>query len=208
MRRFSHEAAGATIPPNTRPRQNLERDLSVPHPPWPRELTEAFVTWEPRSSRRYLGPATSLECSRLQDVVDRWPTSLMPTFAGDWAVSTNLSLVHARNTGPGCRLAIGVESDSHMPFIEEPARFDRVMRVFFGCDASRRATSCPVVGNQRASLARVPWLPRVSPWGSASQPSGPRTRHAVEISLEDCGSDGPNPPAGRPDRIAESSRPH
>ncbi len=102
--------------------------------PWPRELTEAFANmgirdlrddvWAQRLSHRW-------ECSRSGTVVDRLADIAVPTLlvVGRFDECSPEHMREMQGRIAGSRLEF-FESSSHMPFIEEPARFDRVMREF------------------------------------------------------------------------------
>lgn len=185
--------------------------------PWPRELTEAFANMGTEIFETMFGPSDFRIVGNVRDwdVVDRLADIAVPTLlvVGRFDECSPEHMREMQGRIAGSRLEF-FESSSHMPFIEEPARFDRVMREFLRLHdiCSRRATSCPSSATNRASLARVPeFMPGkgfhrgVSP---ANRP-GPRPTLATPWRSPRVARQwpDPNPPAGEPDRIAESGRP-
>ncbi|MCV7091468.1 proline iminopeptidase-family hydrolase [Mycobacterium interjectum] len=101
--------------------------------PWPRELEEAFRNMGTDVFETMFGPSDFhiVGTVRDWDVFDRLPEIALPTMvlAGrfDECVPEHAWEMHQRI--PGSRFELFEES-AHMPFIEEPDKFDAVMRDF------------------------------------------------------------------------------
>lgn len=101
--------------------------------PWPRELEEAFANMGTGIFETMFGPSDFhiVGTIRSWDVFDRLAEIALPTLilAGrfDECVPEHMWEMHQRI--PGSRFEL-FEASAHMPFIEEPARFDEVMRQF------------------------------------------------------------------------------
>ena len=101
--------------------------------PWPNELHEAFKNMGAEIFETMFGPSDFhiVGTIRSWDVLDRLPEIVLPTLvlAGrfDECVPEHMWKVHQRIDGSRFEL---FESSAHMPFIEEPHRFDQVMREF------------------------------------------------------------------------------
>ncbi len=101
--------------------------------PWPRELEEAFRNMGTDVFETMFGPSDFHIVGNIRDwdVFDRLGEITLPTMvlAGrhDECVPEHAWEMHQRI--PGSRFEL-FESSAHMPFIEEPDRFDRVMREF------------------------------------------------------------------------------
>ncbi len=109
--------------------------------PWPRELEDAFRGMGTEIFETMFGPSDFhiVGTIRNWDVFDRLAEIALPTLvvAGrfDECVPEHAWEMHQRIAGSRFEL---FESSAHMPFIEEPERFDRVMREFLrSIDASR-----------------------------------------------------------------------
>lgn len=101
--------------------------------PWPRELIEAFANMGNEIFETMFGPSDFhiVGTIRSWDVFDRLAEITLPTLvvAGrfDECVPEHMRGMHERIAGSRFEL---FESSAHMPFIEEPQRFDAVMRDF------------------------------------------------------------------------------
>ena len=101
--------------------------------PWPGELEDAFRTMGTEIFETMFGPSDFhiVGTIRNWDVFDRLPEISLPTLvvAGryDECVPEHAREMHQRITGSRFEL---FESSAHMPFIEEPEKFDQVMRGF------------------------------------------------------------------------------
>jgi proline-specific peptidase len=101
--------------------------------PWPDELEEAFRNMGAEIFGTMFGPSDFhiVGTVRSWDVFDRLAEIALPTLviAGrfDQCVPEHAREMHQRIDGSQFAL---FESSSHMPFIEEPDRFDQVMRDF------------------------------------------------------------------------------
>ncbi len=101
--------------------------------PWPRELEEAFRNMGTDVFETMFGPSDFhiVGTIRSWDVLERLGEIAIPTMvlAGrfDECVPEHAWEMHQRI--PGSRFEL-FESSAHMPFIEEPDKFDRVMRDF------------------------------------------------------------------------------
>ncbi|WP_042914657.1 proline-specific peptidase family protein [Mycobacterium canetti] len=101
--------------------------------PWPRELTEAFANMGTEIFETMFGPSDFRIVGNVRDwdVVDRLADIAVPTLlvVGRFDECSPEHMREMQGRIAGSRLEF-FESSSHMPFIEEPARFDRVMREF------------------------------------------------------------------------------
>lgn len=110
--------------------------------PWPPELSEAFANMGTDIFETMFGPSDFHIVGTIRDwdVFDRLPEITLPTLvlAGrfDECVPEHMWEMHQRIAGSRFEL---FESSAHMPFIEEPAKFDRVMRDFLRQHDSPRA---------------------------------------------------------------------
>ena len=101
--------------------------------PWPKELEDAFRNMGTEIFETMFGPSDFhiVGTIRSWDVFDRLAEISLPTLvvAGrfDECVPEHMWEMHQRI--PNSRFEL-FESSAHMPFIEEPARFDQVMRDF------------------------------------------------------------------------------
>jgi proline-specific peptidase len=101
--------------------------------PWPNELEEAFRGMGAQVFETMFGPSDFhiVGTIRNWEVFDRLAEIALPTLviAGkfDECAPEHMWEMHQRISGSRFEL---FESSSHMPFIEEPDRFDRVMREF------------------------------------------------------------------------------
>jgi proline-specific peptidase len=101
--------------------------------PWPRELQEAFIRMGTEIFETMFGPSDFHIVGNIRtwDVFDRLVEIALPTLvlAGrfDECAPEHMWEMHQRIGGSRFEL---FESSAHMPFIEEPARFDQVMRDF------------------------------------------------------------------------------
>ncbi|WP_369829898.1 proline iminopeptidase-family hydrolase [Mycobacterium sp. ACS4054] len=101
--------------------------------PWPAELLEAFANMGTDIFETMFGPSDFRIVGTVRDwdVFDRLAEITLPTLilAGrfDECVPEHMWEMHRRIAGSRYEL---FESTAHMPFIEEPDKFDRVMRDF------------------------------------------------------------------------------
>ncbi|EPQ78486.1 proline iminopeptidase-family hydrolase [Mycobacterium marinum] len=101
--------------------------------PWPAYLTEAFQNLGPEIFETMFGPSDFRIVGTIRDwdVVDRLAEIALPTLllAGkyDECSPEDMREMHQRIAGSRFEF---FECSAHMPFIEEPDRFDRVMRDF------------------------------------------------------------------------------
>jgi proline iminopeptidase len=101
--------------------------------PWPRELYEAFRDMGSEIFETMFGPSDFRIVGTIRDwdVVDRLAEIAVPTLllAGrfDECSPEHMREMHQRIAGSRFEF---FESSAHMPFIEEPDRFDQVMREF------------------------------------------------------------------------------
>ncbi|WP_374024376.1 proline iminopeptidase-family hydrolase [Mycobacterium sp. HNNTM2301] len=129
-----HEAAGTT---HTAEYQDAIRTWNETYlcrvRPWPPELLDAFANMGTDIFETMFGPSDFHIVGTIRDwdVFDRLPGITVPTLvlAGrfDECVPEHMWDMHQRIAGSRYEL---FESSAHMPFIEEPAKFDRVMRDF------------------------------------------------------------------------------
>ncbi|OBF56337.1 proline iminopeptidase [Mycobacterium sp. 852002-50816_SCH5313054-b] len=108
--------------------------------PWPRELEEAFRNMGTDVFETMFGPSDFHIVGTIRDwdVFDRLGEITLPTMvlAGryDECVPEHAWEMHQRI--PGSRFEL-FEASAHMPFIEEPDKFDSVMREFLRAHDSR-----------------------------------------------------------------------
>jgi proline iminopeptidase len=101
--------------------------------PWPQELQEAFKKMGAEIFETMFGPSDFhiVGTIRSWDVLGRLPEITLPTLvlAGrfDECAPEHMWEMHQRIDGSRFEV---FESSAHMPFIEEPRRFDQVMRDF------------------------------------------------------------------------------
>ncbi|OBI28012.1 proline iminopeptidase-family hydrolase [Mycobacterium sp. E2238] len=129
-----HEAAGTTY---TAEYQNAIRTWNETYlcrvRPWPPELLEAFANMGTDIFKTMFGPSDFHIVGTIRDwdVFDRLPEITLPTLvlAGrfDECVPEHMWDMHRRIAGSRFEF---FEESAHMPFIEEPAKFDSVMRDF------------------------------------------------------------------------------
>ena len=129
-----HEAAGTTY---TAEYQNAIRTWNETYlcrvRPWPADLMEAFANMGAEIFETMFGPSDFhiVGTIRNWDVFDRLAEIGLPTLvlAGrfDECVPEHMREMHQRIAGSRFEL---FESSAHMPFIEEPDKFDSVMRDF------------------------------------------------------------------------------
>lgn len=129
-----HEAAGTT---HTAEYQDAIRTWNETYlcrvRPWPPELLAAFADMGTEIFETMFGPSDFHIVGTIRDwdVFDRLAEIALPTLilAGrfDECVPEHMWAMHRRI--PGSRFEF-FESSAHMPFIEEPDKFDRVMRDF------------------------------------------------------------------------------
>jgi proline iminopeptidase len=136
-----HEAAGTTY---TAEYQNAIRTWNETYlcrvRPWPADLMEAFANMGAEIFETMFGPSDFhiVGTIRNWDVFDRLAEIGLPTLvlAGrfDECVPEHMREMHQRIAGSRFEL---FESSAHMPFIEEPDKFDSVMREFCGNTTDR-----------------------------------------------------------------------
>lgn len=129
-----HEAAGTT---HTAEYQEAIRTWNETYlcriRPWPPELLDAFSNMGTEIFETMFGPSDFHIVGTIRDwdVFDRLTEIALPTLilAGrfDECAPEHMWDMHQRIAGSQYEL---FESSSHMPFIEEPAKFDSVMRDF------------------------------------------------------------------------------
>ncbi|UXA09558.1 proline iminopeptidase-family hydrolase [Mycobacterium sp. SMC-2] len=129
-----HEAAGTTY---TAEYQDAIRTWNETYlcrvRPWPPELLQAFADMGTDIFETLFGPSDFHIVGTIRDwdVFDRLPEISLPTLvlAGrfDECVPEHMWDMHQRIAGSRYEL---FESSAHMPFIEEPRKFDSVMRDF------------------------------------------------------------------------------
>lgn len=135
-----HEAAGTTGHPEYQAAIRTWNETYLCRVrPWPAELEEAFRRMGPEIFETMFGPSDFHIVGTISswDVFDRLSEIATPTLivAGrfDECAPEHMWDMHQRIAGSRYEL---FESSAHMPFIEEPARFDDVMRDFLrGHDA-------------------------------------------------------------------------
>ncbi|MBW0019630.1 MAG: proline iminopeptidase-family hydrolase [Mycobacterium sp.] len=129
-----HEAAGTTHAADYQAavRTWNETYLCRVHP-WPGELEDAFRNMGAEIFETMFGPSDFRIVGTIRDwdVVERLAEITLPTLllAGryDECSPDHMQDMHRRIAGSRFEL---FESSAHMPFLEEPERFDRVMREF------------------------------------------------------------------------------
>jgi len=138
-----HEAAGTTYSPEYQAAIRTWNETYLCRVrPWPGELEDAFRNMGTEIFETMFGPSDFhiVGTIRSWDVFDRLPEIALPTLilAGrfDECVPEHMREMHRRI--PGSRFEL-FESSAHMPFIEEPDRFDRVMRDFLRAHDLSRA---------------------------------------------------------------------
>ncbi|OBG00186.1 proline iminopeptidase [Mycobacterium sp. 852014-52450_SCH5900713] len=138
-----HEAAGTTY---TAEYQDAIRTWNETYlcrvRPWPPELLEAFAKMGTDIFETMFGPSDFHIVGTIKewDVFDRLAEITLPTLilAGrfDECVPEHMWDIHQRIAGSRF---VFFEKSAHMPFIEEPAKFDSVMRDFLRQHDSSRA---------------------------------------------------------------------
>ncbi len=129
-----HEAAGTTHSPEYQAAIRTWNELYMCRVrPWPADLEDAFRNMGAEIFETMFGPSDFHIVGTIRDwdVFDRLPEIAVPTLivAGrhDQCVPEHMAEMHRRI--PGSRFAL-FEASAHMPFIEEPGEFDRVLREF------------------------------------------------------------------------------
>ncbi len=129
-----HEAAGSTHAPEYQAAIRTWNETYLCRVrPWPRELEDAFRNMGTEIFETMFGPSdfNIVGTIRDWDVVERLNEIAVPTMvlAGryDECVPEHMWEMHQRIAGSRFEL---FESSAHMPFIEEPDKFDAVMRDF------------------------------------------------------------------------------
>jgi proline iminopeptidase len=129
-----HEAAGTTHSPQYQAAIRTWNETYLCRVrPWPAELEDAFRRMGTEIFETMFGASdfNIVGTIRNWDVFDRLTEIALPTLvlAGrfDECVPEHMWDMHQRITGSQFEL---FESSAHMPFIEEPDRFDQVMREF------------------------------------------------------------------------------
>ncbi|MEE6175099.1 proline iminopeptidase-family hydrolase [Mycobacterium sp. 050134] len=129
-----HEAAGTTHAPEYQAAIRTWNETYLCRVrPWPRDLEDAFRNVGAEIFETMFGPSDFHIVGTIRDwdVFGRLPEIGVPTLvlAGryDECVPEHMQEMHRRIAGSRFEL---FESSAHMPFIEEPERFDRVMREF------------------------------------------------------------------------------
>ncbi len=129
-----HEAAGSTHAPEYQAAIRTWNETYLCRVrPWPRELEDAFRNMGTEIFETMFGPSdfNIVGTIRDWDVVERLNEIAVPTMvlAGryDECVPEHMWEIHQRIAGSRFEL---FESSAHMPFIEEPDKFDAVMRDF------------------------------------------------------------------------------
>jgi proline-specific peptidase len=129
-----HEAAGTTASPEYQAAIRTWNETYLCRlSPWPDELEDAYRGMGAEIFETLFGPSDFHIVGTIRgwDVFDRLSEIALPTLliAGrfDQCDPEHMWEMHRRIDGSRFEL---FESSSHMPFIEEPYRFDRVMRDF------------------------------------------------------------------------------
>ncbi len=129
-----HEAAGTTYSPEYQAAIRTWNETYLCRlRPWPPDLEDAFRNMGAEIFETMFGPSDFHIVGTIRDwdVFERLPEITLPTLvlAGrfDECVPEHMREMHRRITGSGFEL---FESSAHMPFIEEPRKFDQVMREF------------------------------------------------------------------------------
>ncbi len=131
-----HEAAGTTHSAEYQAAARTWTETYVCRVrPWPTELEDAFRNSATEIAKAMFGLSDFHIDGTIQswDVFDRLAEITLPTLvvAGrfDECVPEHMREMHRRIAGSRFEL---FESSAHMPFIEEPDKFDQVMRDFLG----------------------------------------------------------------------------
>jgi proline-specific peptidase len=129
-----HEAAGTTDSPEYQAAIRTWNETYLCRVrPWPTDLEDAFRRMGAEIFQTMFGPSDFriVGTIRAWDVFDRLAEIAVPALilAGrfDECVPEHMEEMHRRIAGSRFEL---FESSAHMPFIEEPGKFDRVMREF------------------------------------------------------------------------------
>lgn len=129
-----HEAAGTTYAPEYQAAIRTWNETYLCRVrPWPRELEDAFRGMGAEIFETMFGPSDFHIVGTIRDwdVFERLPEISSPTMllAGryDECAPEHMFAMHQRIAGSWFEL---FESSAHMPFIEEPDKFDAVMRDF------------------------------------------------------------------------------
>jgi proline iminopeptidase len=129
-----HEAAGTTYAPEYQAAVRTWNETYLCRVrPWPKDLEDAFRNMGTEIFETMFGPSDFhiVGSIRSWDVFDRLAEIALPTLvlAGrfDECVPEHAWEIHQRI--PGSRFEL-FEKSAHMPFIEEPGKFDSVMRDF------------------------------------------------------------------------------
>ncbi|MCV7103745.1 proline iminopeptidase-family hydrolase [Mycobacterium palustre] len=138
-----HEAAGTLYAPEYRAAIRTWNETHLCRVrPWPPELEGAFRTMNNELYRTMFGPSNFRIVGTIRgwDVLDRLVKIAVPTLIlaarYDECVPEHMWEMHTRI--PDSRFEL-FESTAHMPFIEEPEKFDRVMRDFLAAHDAARA---------------------------------------------------------------------
>lgn len=138
-----HEAAGTTYSPEYQAAVRTWNETYLCRVrPWPKDLEDAFRNMGTEIFETMFGASDFhiVGTIRNWDVFDRLPEISVPSLvlAGrfDECVPEHMEQMHRRMPGSSFEL---FESSAHMPFIEEPEKFDRVMRDFLQRHDSPRA---------------------------------------------------------------------
>ncbi|WP_421846004.1 proline iminopeptidase-family hydrolase [Mycobacterium sp.] len=136
-----HEAAGTTQSAEYQAAITIWNETYLCRTrPWPRELFDACENAGMEIFETMFGPSDFHVVGNIRswDVVDRLPEITVPTLvvAGryDECSPEHMHDMHQRINGSRFEL---FESTAHLPFIEEPERFDQVMRDFLRHNESR-----------------------------------------------------------------------
>lgn len=129
-----HEAAGTTQSPEYQAAIRIWNETYLCRVrPWPRDLENAFRDMGNEIFETMFGPSDFHIVGTIRNwhVFDRLPEIAVPTLvlAGryDECVPEHMEEMHRRIAGSRFEL---FEASAHMPFIEEPERFDTVIRDF------------------------------------------------------------------------------
>lgn len=129
-----HEAAGTTYAPEYQAAIRTWNETYLCRiRPWPPDLEDAFRNMGAEIFETMFGPSDFHIVGTIRDwdVFDRLTEIALPTLilAGryDECMPEHMHEMHLRISGSQFEL---FESSAHMPFIEEPDRFDHVMRDF------------------------------------------------------------------------------
>lgn len=129
-----HEASGTTGSPEYQAAITTWNETYLCRTrPWPTELFEAFRNPGTEIFETMFGPSDFHIVGNIRnwDVVDRLAEIALPTLllAGKFDECSPEHMWDMHQRIEDSRFEF-FESSAHMPFIEEPARFDRVMREF------------------------------------------------------------------------------